>query len=377
MAIAAAPHLENQNGSIITTKKALAVPAKSLVVAIEPVQFGSGDPGPDNVRPISGWTGANVTRTGKNLLPFGDLDGIKAQNTSGTWNGNNYEKNGVVFTVLTDSDGNVTGIKMNGTATAATSIAVRGVSAFTLPAGIYAFTGVSVPNGRYDLNLRKTGQSTDIVQRGTPVNLNLDVDTEFNSCYIWVNAGATVTNQYVYPMIRLATVSDAAFAPYTGTTYPISWQSEAGTVYGGMLDVTTGLLKIEYLYNELTNDYRIDLYTWASKHGVAVYDFLVQSGYRLPGYCSHDVIYDDKKHEYNFWLGMNNKLLYWLGILDTLGISTVDEFKAWLDTQHVQFAYKIPNPVTYQLTPTEVTLLLGDNNVWADTGDVTMKYWSH
>ena len=29
-----------------------------------------------------------------------------------------------------------------------------------------------------------------------------------------------------------------------GTTYPVSWQSTAGTVYGGTLDVTTGLLTV-------------------------------------------------------------------------------------------------------------------------------------
>ena len=54
------------------------VPVKSLSVAIEPVQAGSGDPSPDNARPISGWTEAKVTRTDGNgghattiTIPFG------------------------------------------------------------------------------------------------------------------------------------------------------------------------------------------------------------------------------------------------------------------------------------------------------------------
>lgn len=37
------------------------VPVKSLTVNIEPIQSGTGDPSPDNIRPISGWTGANLT----------------------------------------------------------------------------------------------------------------------------------------------------------------------------------------------------------------------------------------------------------------------------------------------------------------------------
>ena len=43
------------------------IPMKDVLVHIEPVQAGSGDPSPENVRPITGWTGAKVTRTGKNL----------------------------------------------------------------------------------------------------------------------------------------------------------------------------------------------------------------------------------------------------------------------------------------------------------------------
>lgn len=37
------------------------VPLKSCVVRIEPVQEGTGDPSPDNVRPIKGWTGCTLT----------------------------------------------------------------------------------------------------------------------------------------------------------------------------------------------------------------------------------------------------------------------------------------------------------------------------
>ena len=44
------------------------LPLKSLLAEIKPYQRGSGDPSPTNVRAISGWTGANVHHTGKNLL---------------------------------------------------------------------------------------------------------------------------------------------------------------------------------------------------------------------------------------------------------------------------------------------------------------------
>ena len=48
------------------------VPIKSLKVAIEPVQSGSGDPSPSNVRAISGWDSVNIVRCGKNLVSMQD-----------------------------------------------------------------------------------------------------------------------------------------------------------------------------------------------------------------------------------------------------------------------------------------------------------------
>lgn len=39
-----------------------------VISHLEPMQAGSGEPNPDNVRPIIGWTGANLNLTGKNLL---------------------------------------------------------------------------------------------------------------------------------------------------------------------------------------------------------------------------------------------------------------------------------------------------------------------
>ena len=43
-------------------------------------------------------------------------------------------------------------------------------------------------------------------------------------------------------------------------------------------------------------------------------------------------------------------------------------------TTGAQVVYELATPQTYQLTPTEVTTLLGDNTIWADTGDTTAEY---
>lgn len=58
---------------------------KSCVVEIEPIQdLSNGDPSPENLCPISGWTEANVYRTGKNLLSPHLYSGIQYNPTVGS-----------------------------------------------------------------------------------------------------------------------------------------------------------------------------------------------------------------------------------------------------------------------------------------------------
>lgn len=46
----------------------VAKPLSAFTIPFLPVQSGTGDPSPENVRPISGWSGVNAWRTGKNLF---------------------------------------------------------------------------------------------------------------------------------------------------------------------------------------------------------------------------------------------------------------------------------------------------------------------
>ena len=48
------------SGSVLSFNAESTHAVKALSVAIEPVQSGSGDPAPDNVRPITGWTSAHI-----------------------------------------------------------------------------------------------------------------------------------------------------------------------------------------------------------------------------------------------------------------------------------------------------------------------------
>ena len=78
--------------------------ARSTIIDLEPIQD------------LHGYSKPWVGGAGKNKLPL-TVDGIKTVNTNGTWNGNTFTPTGqnITYTIMTDSDNNVVGIKINGT----------------------------------------------------------------------------------------------------------------------------------------------------------------------------------------------------------------------------------------------------------------------
>jgi hypothetical protein len=50
--------------------------------------------------------------------------------------------------------------------------------------------------------------------------------------------------------------------------------------------------------------------------------------------------------------------------------NTLEEFKTWASNNNIQFCYELATPTTIQLTPTQVSSLLGQNNIWANCGKI-------
>lgn len=204
---------------IITIEDAVPANLADCSVKIEPVQD------------LHGQSAPYVGGAGKNkciLL----LDRIKAENTAETWNGNVYVRNGVTITVQTDNDGNVTGIKLYGVCT----------SDFTF----YLFTNESITfdtdtiiNGRAGAQGVTLRVNTDAVT-DTSTGATIPANTEITrvDARIRVTSSGTAIDATLYPMIRLATETDATFAPYTNIC-PISGHTEASVQRDGknLLDI--------------------------------------------------------------------------------------------------------------------------------------------
>lgn len=156
---------------------------------------------------------------------------------------------------------------------------------------------------------------------------------------------------------------------------PITWQTEAGTVYGGVLNVTTGTLTVTHEGVVLDGSEN-----WNDISG--------SRGYYLAGDWSAYVRTSDilctclvgsgasssSSMAINSIMLNSNKTNLLCRLDTTNDFPTVDDWKYFLSQNNMVVLFPLVTPQTYTLTPTEITLLAGANTLWSDTGDSKMTY---
>lgn len=305
-------------------------PVVELVVAVNPVQSGSGDPSPVNERPISGWTGANVMSTGKNLLP----------NQTGSY----VEKTSDLL-YFTPTGG------------------------ITLPAGTY-YVGVyrqetdSATTGIY----LKVGSAT-ATRLGSNTGSQYAVRSfelsEESVVTLYLSSSASTGNHYRFMLTTaVLTEGENQFEASTGTAYPITFPVEAGTVYGATIDLVRWKL-IVYMVSEtfiwsngtnstdLGNNIR-KRFT-LSNESIATTDVskMLCSVAPINRSYTNDIVHAYSDPQYAF-------------------VFLPEDTDSNLEFQYV---YQLATPIEYNLTAQQINTLLGSNNIWADTGNINLlKY---
>ena len=155
------------------------------------------------------------------------------------------------------------------------------------------------------------------------------------------------------------------------TTYSITFPTEAGTVYGGTLDVTNGVLTVTHKYyiNAGTGE-------WGeiTTNGNRYYIGGVSSDAKntsTNGWSNYGIMTDSFTND-GVVVGSNGRI----NLCGTLhdAFNSIDALKAHMAQTPLQVVYELAEPITYHLTPTEIKSLLGDNNVWADAGNTEVTY---
>ena len=305
-----------------------------------------------NICPITGWTGANVTHTGKNLYHYDSDNATTAETTGGDTRGlYNLGLSGCTLTFsaslvnsgsATSSNINI-GKMVNGKISVITSF----ISSSSITTRTYTFAS------------NETAILVAASESVTAITGNLP---KYN---IQIEVGSTATD----------------YEPYQGTTIPITFPSEAGTVYGGTLDVTNGVLTVDRVAFTIEPSTMSlssggnTCYSGAfrSEFGVTTNAGVV-SGIKACNMTKR-IPYADLINGGSGYAIENGGYLYfwWNGFAETIG-STIQQIREYFTTNPLIYIFEIPQPITYTLTPTEVKTLLGENNIWADTGNVEVEY---
>lgn len=294
-----------------------------------------------NVCPISGHSSAVVTRTGRNLcydptsglFPPGDGQAIDSRQTKTAYA--RVQKNtSLVFSC------NASSLERSSAYGFASQPAV-GVIAHALTT--------------------QTVGSTIIFNSGN---------------YEWVGVYHT-TSTGTSPsgiQIEVGTIP-SAYEPYQGTSVTVDLN---GTRYGGTLNVLTGEMTVDR--GIITFDGSNDE-SWFRSIGGTTYRYFIDisDAYSINGARSSIEMANEGFYASSggavgslFFFGDSGR--HNLYYVPPQTLTTVEDYKTWLASNPLQVVYHLATPLTVQLSANTLSLLLGENHIWADTGDTAVGY---
>ena len=277
-------------------------------VSWEPVQEGSGDPSPDNIRPISGRDKVSVTRCGENVIEFLSINDY----SHGTKIAIDVEKN-ITLNGTLEAEGNIEigTCRLHWAAGKTYTMYVKKVGGnASLGSGDGITFSYSLFTADYKHFFRGSTYSTNIdayIASGAAL-----VETELVfMLQCWRKN--TVFNNFKFQIeVVEGTTAPTTYTPYISSTNTLTLPD---TVYGGTLDVETGVMTVEYGH-------------------IASY-----AGEALPGE----------------WI--SDRDVYSSGAVPTTG---------------AQVVYKLAEPLTIQLTPKQITALSSVNTIYTDADGVVV-----
>ena len=356
-------------------------------VSWEPTQEGSGDPSPDNVRPIKGRDSVTVERCGENLIDIrADLalyDGNKSFSDSEKRvikphvlavgiSGNNYFSEGIIES-YTISDGRLH------FKTKAPGYGL-GVGVILTPGETYSigFDGDALTLGT--INVAYYAEDGTYLSRNENKTFTVPLDAVYSVIVFRgideVDADITFENIVLVP----GTTAPTAYTPYIGQTSALTLPR---TIYGGTVDAVSG--SCEKAWNEIT---LIDTYSWyASTNQYRTFycvniknitrTAIENSEHAKNWKCTHF-----KSEAYSYaQSGDRDNTVSFQSDRETLVITfpgTIDELKSYLAAQYaagtpVQIAYKLATPEPFTATGAQpIPALPGVNTLITDADNVTV-----
>ena len=155
------------------------------------------------------------------------------------------------------------------------------------------------------------------------------------------------------------------------------------TVYGGAVDALAGEGESQLAAVVIDGNSTVGG-SATSGFYVAAHDML-----RKIGYTTADIICDRLPTIESNWSlsgnncgisGYSNSSMYlgqnWIYFATgDPNITTTAQVKTWLTSNPLTVVYRLTSPTTFSTTPVSVNSLLGQNNIWCNTGDTELDYY--
>ena len=160
-------------------------------------------------------------------------------------------------------------------------------------------------------------------------------------------------------------------------TLSVTWQSTAGTVYGGTLDVVSGVLTVTTFKYSPSSSTGFSIDSQTSSYIVCYFSYYSN---RIPagiggGFCISNRFSKNIPTGTPGRMVITNNQIYVVIPKADSSTWTVSNIQQWFEDNPTDFVYELATPTTYQLTPQEVNSLLATNNFYHDAnGDTQVQY---
>ena len=351
----------------------MVAPLKDCVIHFDPVQEGEGDPSPENVRNITGWTGLQLHKGGKNLFNL-------------SW----YTEAGWEFMPDIELPDTYQGNKQR-------FYFRNGGNASSVPSARGLF-GKLIQLGQVRVSFYKHYDSSDrvlfhyvgasawsnhtgnIVSPGEKSCVS-DPERICDGVALGTVQGSAATGRFSQFQIEIGDEQTEYSTP--STMIPVDWTDTAGMLYGGTYNPVTGELVAE--------DWCIDLGAgnWVA-HSSLPNVFQrnrnsaepawrrVGSGQVVAAICNRYKLTSSRATDIG---EIDNGIACGTGASDTMYVhdsscADADAFNTAI--QGAKLVYKLATPIVYHLPPLNLKTLKGINNIWSNAnGNIDLSYWTH
>ena len=326
------------------------VKLKSYVATIDPT--------------LTGTDSVDVVQTGRNLLEIDSSYDISARATTLT---RDYSNNVLhIYGEIQDTNSNYYS---------------QDITDLVREMGTVTIIANTVSGGTADLSFRVNVQdgSTVISRLGIGDTARTITYTEGYTYLLmfFVSISATVGNT-VDMIVNFEAdygSSVGSYEPYvTPTTQTADLEQ---TIYGGSVDVANGTGSDKYGRVVYTGEASEN---WAVTQASGIYRFYIRNDNVKAPESGRGVVYSSigtyasTGYAVGTCYSSYSSSKVFIYYVPPQTVTTVEEFKAWLNNTHFDVVYEKATPTDFTFDPVEIRSLLGSNTMWADSGASSVVY---